>query len=126
MHIANLPVTAQPKPRLCKQVKPEEVELIRRDYCANGGWETFLAYEDPRQDILIGLLRLRKCAGKKKDRQTELKGRVSIVRELHVYGTAIAVHARDTAKYQHQVIYILPQFLNVFFCPCLSMFLIES
>jgi elongator complex protein 3 len=25
------------------------VELIRRDYAANGGWETFLAYEDPRQ-----------------------------------------------------------------------------
>jgi elongator complex protein 3 len=31
------------------QVQPEEVELIRRDYSANGGWETFLAYEDPRQ-----------------------------------------------------------------------------
>lgn len=22
---------------------------MRRDYAANGGWETFLAYEDPRQ-----------------------------------------------------------------------------
>ena len=30
-----------------------KVELIRRDYCANGGWETFLAYEDPTQDILF-------------------------------------------------------------------------
>lgn len=29
---------------------------------ANGGWETFLAYEDPQQDILVGLLRLRKCS----------------------------------------------------------------
>jgi elongator complex protein 3 len=28
--------------------------------------------------------------------------RVSIVRELHVYGTAVAVHARDTGKFQHQ------------------------
>lgn len=28
---------------------------------ANNGWETFLSYEDPEQDILIGLLRLRKC-----------------------------------------------------------------
>ncbi len=42
------------------QVRPDEVELVRRDYSANGGWETFLAYEDPRQDILVGLLRLRK------------------------------------------------------------------
>ena len=31
------------------KIKPEQVELIRRDYCANGGWETFLAYEDPKQ-----------------------------------------------------------------------------
>jgi elongator complex protein 3 len=27
---------------------------------------------------------------------------VSIVRELHVYGSAVAVHARDTGKLQHQ------------------------
>jgi len=44
------------------KVKPDQVELVRRDYVANGGWETFLAYEDPRQDILIGLLRLRKAS----------------------------------------------------------------
>ena len=29
------------------KVTPETVELIRRDYYANGGWETFLSYEDP-------------------------------------------------------------------------------
>mmetsp|Transcript_2365 Transcript_2365/g.5929 ORF Transcript_2365/g.5929 Transcript_2365/m.5929 type:complete len:600 (-) Transcript_2365:243-2042(-) len=88
------------------RVKPDEVELIRRDYTANGGWETFLAYEDPRQDILIGLLRLRKVAGPDAGRQPELRecgrGPVSVVRELHVYGTAVAVHARDTSKFQHQ------------------------
>ena len=44
-----------------EKVKPDQVELIRRDYYANGGWETFISYEDPEQDILIGLLRLRKC-----------------------------------------------------------------
>ena len=44
------------------QVKPYEIELIRRDYVANGGWETFLSYEDPEQDILVGLLRLRKLS----------------------------------------------------------------
>jgi elongator complex protein 3 len=27
---------------------------------------------------------------------------VSIIRELHVYGSAVAVHARDTGKLQHQ------------------------
>jgi len=84
-------------------VKPEEIELVRRDYSANGGWETFLAYEDPRQDILVGLLRLRKVSGAAKSRQAELQGRCSIVRELHVYGTAVAVSARDATKQQHQV-----------------------
>ena len=85
------------------QVRPENVELVRRDYAANGGWETFLSYEDPRQDILVGLLRLRKCAGPSGTRQPALRGRASIVRELHVYGTAVAVHARDSSKHQHQV-----------------------
>ena len=26
-----------------------QVELMRRDYAANGGWETFLSYEDVEQ-----------------------------------------------------------------------------
>ena len=83
------------------KIKPENVELIRRDYTANGGWETFLSYEDPAQDILIGLLRLRKCSPL--TFRPELKGATSIVRELHVYGSAVPVHARDPKKFQHQV-----------------------
>ncbi len=41
-------------------ISPKDTELIRRDYFANNGWETFLSYEDPHSDQLIGLLRLRK------------------------------------------------------------------
>lgn len=83
------------------KVKPEQVELVRRDYVANGGWETFLAYEDPKQDILIGLLRLRKCSPQ--SLRSELKERTSIVRELHVYGSVVPIHNRDPTKFQHQV-----------------------
>ncbi|KAF2314150.1 hypothetical protein GH714_023732 [Hevea brasiliensis] len=82
------------------KIKPEEVELIRRDYTANEGWETFLSYEDTRQDILVGLLRLRKCG--RNVTCPELMGNCSIVRELHVYGTAVPVHGRDADKLQHQ------------------------
>lgn len=32
----------------------------------------------------------------------ELKGNCSIVRELHVYGSVVAVSARDPTKFQHQ------------------------
>ena len=45
-----------------ESVSPDDVELIRRDYVANGGWETFLSYEDPAKDILVGLLRLRRAS----------------------------------------------------------------
>lgn len=81
---------------------PKDMELVRRDFAANGGWETFLAFEDPAQDILVGLLRLRRVSGRIAERQFELRGRCSIVRELHVYGTAVAVHSRDASKHQHQ------------------------
>lgn len=84
------------------------MELLRRDYTANGGWETFLSYEDPERDILVGLLRLRKCSEEGTFRPELVKkdgeeGGASIVRELHVYGTAVPVHGRDPTKFQHQV-----------------------
>ena len=111
------------------KVRPSEVELIRRDYVANGGWETFLSYEDPDKDILVGLLRLRKCSEEgtfrkeliKTDEESGETQYASMVvsfvfqiilinnkskffqRELHVYGTAIPVHGRDPTKFQHQV-----------------------
>lgn len=95
------------------KVKIDQVELVRRDYVANGGWESFLAYEDVAQDVLIGLLRLRKCSAGHTFRP-ELKpmsptegefgtGRgVSIVRELHVYGSVVPVSNKDPNKFQHQ------------------------
>jgi elongator complex protein 3 len=82
------------------KVKPNQVELIRRDYFANEGWETFLSYEDPEQDILVGLLRLRKPSDEVF--RPELKNGVSVVRELHVYGSVVPVAGRDPSKFQHQ------------------------
>jgi hypothetical protein len=70
---------------------------VRRDYCANGGWETFLAYEDVRQDILVGLLRLRRCfgagAGPAAERQPGLRGRVrAVYRPSCCYWGTACVH----------------------------------
>ncbi|ODV84372.1 hypothetical protein CANARDRAFT_201245 [[Candida] arabinofermentans NRRL YB-2248] len=84
------------------KIQPDQVELIRRDYYANGGWETFLSYEDPKQDILIGLLRLRKASKKYTYRKEFTKQQTSIVRELHVYGSVVPLHSRDPRKFQHQ------------------------
>jgi elongator complex protein 3 len=67
-------------------VRPDAVELIRRDYSANSGWETFLAYEDPRQDVLVGLLRLRQVSGRSdKERQPELRGRCDCARQTWLW-----------------------------------------
>ncbi|KAL7671596.1 hypothetical protein ACOME3_006489 [Neoechinorhynchus agilis] len=82
------------------QIRPKDIEFIRRDYSANGGWESFLSYEDCEQDILVGLLRLRKCSSQ--TFRKELVGNVSIVRELHVYGEVVPIGSRSSAKYQHQ------------------------
>jgi elongator complex protein 3 len=99
------------------KIRPFEVELVRRDYVANGGWETFLAYEDVKQDILIGLLRLRKCSEQTFRPELVIKqstlpndsnedepylGGCSIVRELHVYGSVVPVNVKDPTKFQHQ------------------------
>jgi len=84
------------------KIRPSQVELVRRDYTANGGWETFLAYEDPKQDILIALLRLRKCSATHTFRPELTGQQTSLVRELHVYGLAVPVHGRDSTKFQHR------------------------
>lgn len=84
-----------------QRINPDQVELIRRDYTANGGWETFISYEDPVSDVLIGLLRLRQVSDAAF--RPEIVGRkCSIVRELHVYGSAVPLQARDPTKFQHQ------------------------
>jgi hypothetical protein len=44
---------------------------------------------------------LRRCSEELKDQPT------SIVRELHVYGTAVPVHSRDPKKFQHQVFLVV-------------------
>ena len=83
------------------KILPYNIELIRSDYVANNGWETFLAYEDVEQDILIGLLRLRKC-GPGTFRPEFLEQNTSIIRELHVYGSTVPVETKNPVKFQHK------------------------
>ncbi|EMR10859.1 elongator complex protein 3 [Pneumocystis murina B123] len=84
------------------KVRPNQIEFLRRDYMANGGWETFLSYEDPERDILIGLLRLRRCSSATTYRPEFRVCPTSIIRELHVYGTAVPIHDKDPKNFQHQ------------------------
>ena len=59
---------------------------------------TYGRYEDPVADILIGLLRLRQVSNV--SFRPEMVGkRCSIVRELHVYGSAVPLQVRVTLPY---------------------------
>ena len=66
------------------------IKLVTTKYKASKGEEIFLSFEDIKQDILIGLLRLR-CPSDKAYR-SELKTKKSmLVRELHVFGPMVNV-----------------------------------
>ncbi|TBT99637.1 elongator complex protein 3 [Hamiltosporidium magnivora] len=86
------------------------VTLVRRDYVANNGWETFLSYENMENDSLIGMLRLRKLSTDtfrpevvgKNIKHNFLNDNASMIRELHVYGSSIPVSHKDGTKYQHK------------------------
>lgn len=54
--------------------------------------------------MLVGLLRMRRMPlGKRRGGSVrpELQGRVTIIREVHVYGAAVGVHERGTSD-QHR------------------------
>ncbi|WP_423792493.1 tRNA uridine(34) 5-carboxymethylaminomethyl modification radical SAM/GNAT enzyme Elp3 [Methanocaldococcus indicus] len=61
----------------------ENIKLCREDYEASGGVEIFLSYEDVKNDILIGFLRLRVPY---KPFRKEIDDRTLLVRQLHVFG----------------------------------------
>ena len=56
--------------------------------------------EDESRDVLVGLLRLRVLSSRV--HRPELKGGVSVVRELHVYGPLVPVGRHLAGAWQHK------------------------
>ncbi len=77
----------------------ENVCLVRREYEASEGIEIFLSFEDPVEDVLIGLLRLR--IPSENAWRPEMKN-AAAVRELHVYGPLVPVGERASDAWQHK------------------------
>jgi elongator complex protein 3 len=67
-----------------------DIKLITNRYMASEGEEVFLSFEDIKQDILIGLLRLR-CPSNKNSKSELKTEKTMLVRELHVYGPMVQV-----------------------------------
>jgi len=74
-----------------------EPRLTRMDYNASSGWEIFLSYEDNR-GTLFGLLRLRIQEPSSEPAMIP----AALVRELHVFGSELALGVRQAEAAQHR------------------------
>jgi elongator complex protein 3 len=67
------------------------LKLVRRDYEASGGTETFLSYESEDEKVIFALLRLRKPSGQKFSKIGSVLHNSALIREVHSYGSEISV-----------------------------------
>ncbi len=79
----------------------EQIRLQRVDYEGSGGTDIFLSFEDLKNDILVGYVRLR--IPTEKAHRPEIAGQdVAIVRELRVFGQTVPVGERLAGAFQHK------------------------
>ena len=86
-----------------QDISSSDIELVQRTYDASKGKEHFLSFEDVKNDVIIGFLRLRELSSD--IIRPEFKEKPTIVvRELHVYGELLglrSVHKGDL-QWQHR------------------------
>jgi len=78
---------------------PNKIKLCRIDYNASGGKEIFLSLEDIKNDILFGFIRLRIP---NKPFRKEINSKTGIIRELHIYGSAVQIGKKRKSAWQHK------------------------
>ncbi len=77
----------------------DSVKLCRLNYNASNGKEIFLSFEDVKNDILIGFLRLRIPF---EPFRQEINESTGLIRELHVYGPTVPIGFRMRKTWQHR------------------------
>ncbi len=85
------------EPKL-KNISWKDVKLKRIDYEASKGQEIFLSYEDVKNNILLGFVRLRIPY---KPFRPEITDMSAGIRELHVYGEAVKIGEKGS-QVQHR------------------------
>ena len=78
-----------------------EPRLVRMDYEASGGREIFLSFED-ENETLFGLLRMRVQSKPIARLSREVKGKLALIRELHIYGPEVSLSERKEEAAQHK------------------------
>lgn len=81
-------------------VSPSKIEIRKEYYEAGGGIEVFISAEDIGLGAVVGILRLRIPSDRA--HRPEVRGRVAIVRELHVYGPQVPVGEHEDRSWQHK------------------------
>jgi elongator complex protein 3 len=84
-------------------IDSSDIEYVQRTYDSSNGKEHFMSYEDKRNDVLIGFLRLRELSDMVV--RSEFKSEPTIVvRELHVYGEALRISSvsKQNLQWQHR------------------------
>ncbi len=80
-------------------VLPGKISINTIKYDAGHGREFFIAAEDVHKDILAGFCRLRFPS---ESLRKEITNDSAIIRELHVYGSALSIGAKDEISGQHK------------------------
>jgi len=84
-------------------IKPnlKNIEILTQQYTASNGTEYFISAEDPKNNILLGYLRLR-IPSPNAHRPEITKTPTAIIRELHIYGPLVPVGHHTTNAWQHK------------------------
>ncbi len=77
----------------------DKIKLCRLDYNASDGEEIFLSFEDVENDVLFGFIRLRIPS---KPFRKEIDTKTGLIRELHVYGSAVNIGKKEEGSWQHK------------------------
>jgi elongator complex protein 3 len=86
-----------------QDISSADIELVHRTYEASGGKEHFLSFEETKNDVIIGFLRLRELSDDIIRPEFEEQPTI-VVRELHVYGELLglrSIHKGDL-QWQHR------------------------
>lgn len=86
-----------------RAVEPSRLQLRQTAYEASDGTEWFFSFEDPVADAIVAFLRLRLLSPQAHRAETQVPGGAACIRELKVYGLALALHDDPEAgSFQHQ------------------------
>jgi elongator complex protein 3 len=78
----------------------KNIKLCRLDYEASGSKEVFLSFEDVKNDVLLGFLRLRLPEG---SHRKEINSNTGLVRDLKVLGSSVPVGLLpEQMQWQHR------------------------